>query len=124
MASLTTSWVGYVSVAAFVLAYTLVILEEKLHLRKSKPVLLIGGLMWVLVAFFESLNGQGHAGEHVKHMVGEIAELFFFVLVAMTFINTLQERMVFDSLKSWLIRKGFGFRQLFFITSIPPLFLS
>jgi len=124
MVSLTTTWVGYASIAAFVLAYTLVILEEKLHLRKSKPVLLMGCLMWVLIAFFESLNGQGHAGEHVKHMVGEIAELFFFVLVAMTFINTLQERMVFDSLRSWLIRKGFGYRQLFFITGIITFFLS
>ena len=124
MVSLTTTWVGYASIAAFVLAYTLVILEEKLHLRKSKPVLLMGCLMWVLIAFFESLNGQGHAGEHVKHMVGEIAELFFFVLVAMTFINTLQERMVFDSLKSWLIRKAFGYRQLFFITGIITFFLS
>ena len=124
MVSLTTTWVGYASIAAFVLAYTLVILEEKLHLRKSKPVLLIGCLMWALIAFFESLNGQGHAGEHVKHMVGEIAELFFFVLVAMTFINTLQERMVFDSLKSWLIRKAFGYRQLFFLTGIIKFFLS
>jgi len=124
MQSLTTSWVGYVSIAAFVLAYTLVILEEKLHLRKSKPVLLTGCLMWALIAFFEGLNGGGHAGEHVKDMVAEIAELFFFVLVAMTFINTLQERMVFDSLRSWLIRKGFGFRQLFFITGIITFFLS
>jgi len=124
MQSLTTSWVGYVSIAAFVLAYTLVILEEKLHLRKSKPVLLTGCLMWALIALFEGLNGGGHAGEHVKDMVAEIAELFFFVLVAMTFINTLQERMVFDSLRSWLIRKGFGFRQLFFITGIITFFLS
>ncbi len=124
MLSMTSSWVGYASVAAFVLAYTLVILEEKLHLRKSKPVLLIGCLMWALIALFEALNGAGHAGEHVKHMVAEIAELFFFVLVAMTFINTLQERMVFDSLKSWLIRKGFGYRQLFFITGIITFFLS
>lgn len=124
MQSLTSSWVGYMSVAAFVTAYMLVILEEKLHLRKSKPVLLIGCLMWALIAFFEGLNGGGHAGEHVKHMVAEIAELFFFVLVAMTYINTLQERMVFDSLKSWLIRKGFGYGKLFFITGIITFFLS
>lgn len=124
MDSLTSSWVGYVSIAGFILAYALVILEEKLHLRKSKPVILIGCLMWALVAGYEATLGGGHAEEHVKHMVGEIAELFFFVLVAMTYINTLQERMVFDSLKSWLIRKGYGFRQLFWITGIITFFLS
>ncbi|CAG1066637.1 Na(+)/H(+) antiporter NhaD [uncultured bacterium] len=124
MSSLTASWVGYLSVAAFVFAYALVILEEKLHLRKSKPVILIGCLMWALVAGYEASFGGGHAEEHVKHMIAEIAELFFFVLVAMTYINTLQERMVFDSLKSWLLRKGYGYRQLFWITGVITFFLS
>ena len=124
MSSLTASWVGYVSVAGFILAYALVILEEKLHLRKSKPVILIGCLMWALVAGYEASFGGGHAEEHVKHMLVEIAELFFFVLVAMTYINTLQERMVFDSLKSWLLRKGYGYRQLFWITGVITFFLS
>jgi Na+/H+ antiporter NhaD/arsenite permease-like protein len=52
----------------------------------------------------------------VKHIIGEIGELFFFLLVAMTYINALQERLVFDSLRSWLIRRGFSFRSLFWIT--------
>ncbi|MBE7414186.1 MAG: sodium:proton antiporter NhaD [Deltaproteobacteria bacterium] len=124
MQALTVSWIGYVSIAAFVLAYALVILEEKLHLRKSKPVILIGCLMWALIAGYEAVNGGGHAEEHVKHMLVEIAELFFFVLVAMTYINSLQERMVFDALKSWLIRKGFAYRSLFYITGVITFFLS
>jgi hypothetical protein len=37
---LTHDWVGYAGLAVFSLAYGLVILEEKIHLRKSKPVLL------------------------------------------------------------------------------------
>ena len=80
--------------------------------------------MWALVAGYEASFGGGHAEEHVKHMIAEIAELFFFVLVAMTYINTLQERMVFDSLKSWLLRKGYGYRQLFWITGVITFFLS
>lgn len=124
MQSLAYTWVGFFSIAAFVLAYILVILEEKLHLRKSKPVILIGCIMWAAVAFYEASSGGGHAEGHVKHMIGEIGELFFFILVAMTYINTLQERQVFDALKSWLIRKGFGYRKLFWITGIITFFLS
>ena len=33
---LTTSGYGFIAIAIFVIAYVLVILEEKLHLRKSK----------------------------------------------------------------------------------------
>ncbi|MDX5434730.1 MAG: sodium:proton antiporter, partial [Halomonas sp.] len=36
---LTNSMVGFIAVALFVLAYALVMAEEKLHMRKSKPVL-------------------------------------------------------------------------------------
>src|SRR3990170_492090 len=124
MASLVNSWAGYTSLIVFIFAYFLVIFEDRLHLKKSKPVVLIGCLMWAIIGIYEALVGGGHAEEHVKHMIGEIGELFFFILVAMTYISVLQERLVFESLKSWLIRKAFGYRQLFFITGIITFFLS
>ncbi|MBI3755751.1 MAG: sodium:proton antiporter NhaD [Deltaproteobacteria bacterium] len=124
MNSLTNSWAGYLSLFLFVFAYLLVIVEDRLHLRKSKPVLLAGCLMWAFVALYESANGGGHIEEHVKRLIGEIAEIFFFILVAMTYINTLQERLVFAALRTWLIKKGFGFRSLFWVTGIITFFLS
>ena len=51
MHSLTVTWVGYVSLICFCLAYTLVIFEEQIHMRKSKPVILIGCFMWALIGF-------------------------------------------------------------------------
>ena len=56
-AGLTGSFFGILSVLLFVAAYTLVILEEQLHLRKSKPVLLAAGIIWILVAI--TFNGMG-----------------------------------------------------------------
>lgn len=41
----TTHWAGYVSVLIFVMAYSLVIAEEALHLRKSKPVMVAAGII-------------------------------------------------------------------------------
>lgn len=124
MNSMTNSWAGYLSLSLFVFAYLLVIVEDRIHLRKSKPVLLAGCLMWAFVALYESANGGGHIEEHVKRLIGEIAEIFFFILVAMTYINTLQERLVFAALRTWLIKKGFGFRSLFWVTGIITFFLS
>lgn len=124
MHGIMTSWAGYASVALFVLAYLLVIFEEKLHLRKSKPVILAGTLMWAVVALYEAMHGHGHAEEHVKHVIGEIGELFFFVFVAMTYINTLQERQVFDSLRAWLIRIKLSYKALFWATGLITFFLS
>jgi Na+/H+ antiporter NhaD/arsenite permease-like protein len=110
--------------AGFVLAYVLVILEHRLHLRKSKPVVLIGCLLWVIIAIYERGSGVAHAEERVRHIIGEIGELFFFLLVAMTYINALQERRVFDALRAWLIRRQYGFRSLFWITGGITFVLS
>ncbi len=63
--------------------------------------------------------------EHaVRHNLLEYAELMLFLLVAMTYINTMEERRIFDALRAWLIRSGFGFRALFWITGILAFFIS
>lgn len=42
---LSASFYGYASVAIFILAYSLVPLENNIHLLKSKPVLVAAGLI-------------------------------------------------------------------------------
>ena len=122
---LTGHWAGYVSLAMFAVAYIFVILEEKLHLRKSKPVLLAAGCIWVIIAFTYSQAGNVHASEiAIRHNFLEYAELFFFLLVAMTYINAMLERQVFDALRDWLVLKGFGYRSLFWLTGILAFFIS
>lgn len=114
---LTAHSVGYAALIIFVLAYILVMAEEFLHLRKSKPVIIAAGLIWALIAYVYSQNGLTHEAEAaVRHNLLEYSELMLFLLVAMTYINAMQERQVFDALRSWLIRKGFGLRALFWMT--------
>jgi Na+/H+ antiporter NhaD/arsenite permease-like protein len=124
MHSLTATWVGYASIICFCMAYTLVIFEEQIHMRKSKPVILIGCFMWALIGIYEAQHGGGHAHDHVKELIAEIGELFFFLLVAMTYINTLDERNVFKALRAWLLKKGLGFKKLFWATGGITFLLS
>jgi NhaD family Na+/H+ antiporter len=116
-AGLTGSFFGILSVLLFVGAYFLVILEEQLHLRKSKPVLLAAGIIWILVAITFSSLGNTHAAEQaIRHNLLEYAELFLFLLVAMTYINAMDERNVFQALRSWLVTRGFSLRVVFWVT--------
>lgn len=125
MSEIGNSWAGYLALIGFFLAYLLVVFEEKIHLKKSKPVVLIGCLMWCFIGIYEAGHGGSeHAHEHIKELIAEIGELFFFLLVAMTYVNTLEERNVFRSLRSWLLRKGLGFRALYWATGLITFFLS
>jgi NhaD family Na+/H+ antiporter len=122
---LTGTPMGIMALVLFVAAYMLVILEEKLHLRKSKPVLMAAGIIWVLVAL--SLNALGEpdaAHEAIAHNLLEYGELFLFLLVAMTYINTMEERNVFQALRSWLVSRGFSLRVVFWITGLLAFLIS
>ena len=122
---LTTETVGILSIIIFSLAYVLVMAEEVTHLRKSKPVLLAAGVIWAMIAAVYATHGMPHAAEvAVRHNFLEFSELMLFLLVAMTYINAMEERRVFDTLRSWLIAKGFGFRKLFWMTGILAFFIS
>jgi len=124
-AGLTGSIFGILSVFLFVGAYSLVILEEKLHLRKSKPVLLAAGIIWILVAITFSRMGDNHAAEiAIRHNLLEYAELFLFLLVAMTYINAMDERNVFQALRSWLVTRGFSLRSVFWVTGFLAFIIS
>lgn len=123
--SLTGHWAGYLAIAVFVLAYLLVMAEEITHLRKSKPVMLAAGLIWGLIGWLYVQEGMGPAAERAaRHAIEEYAELLLFLIVAMTYVNAMTERNVFEALRAWLIRRGFGLRQLFWITGWLAFFIS
>jgi len=124
--NLTTSYVGILSIITFVVAYAAVMAEEFSHLRKSKPVILSAAIIWAIIAFhFSSNKTYYHEIEHaLEHNILEFSELFLFLLVAMTYINSLEERKVFDVVRYQLTSRGFSFRQLFVFTGIITFFLS
>jgi len=122
---LTTSNIGLLCIIIFCIAYAVVMLEEKLHLRKSKPVLVAAGLIWILIgAYYVNHDIPGITEVAFRHNLLEFAELMLFLLVAMTYINALEERGVFDALRSWMIRKGFNYKNLFWITGFLAFFIS
>lgn len=122
---MTSSGLGFFAIAVFVIAYLLVMAEEFTHLRKSKPVILAAGLIWGSIAYVAAQHGMSvEAEQAVRHNLLEYAELMLFLLVAMTYINSMEDRGVFDALRAWLIQSGFGFRSLFWITGGLAFFIS
>ena len=121
----TGHWAAWLALGLFVFAYMLVIGEEFLHLRKSKPTMVAAGLIWTIVALVFISTGDTHSAEQImKHNLEEFGELFLFLLAAMTYINTMEERGVFDSLRAWLVNRGFSLRAIFWITGILAFFIS
>ena len=124
--NITSSLPAIIALMVFALAYIFVMTEEYTHLRKSKPVVVAAGIIWAIVAYMAVKMGlDTHSASYAfKHTFLEFAELFGFLLVAMTFINTMTERNVFESLRCWLVGQGFTFRKIFWITGVLSFFMS
>ncbi len=124
--NLTSTTFGYAALVLFVLAYALVIFEEKTHLRKSKPVMMAAGLIWVLIALTYQQMGIPAEEAHnaIIHNIAEYAELMLFLLAAMTYINSMDERNVFQALRSWLVSRGLSLRKVFWITGFLAFVIS
>lgn len=121
----TRHWAGIACLAIFFLAYSLVVLEDQLHLRKSKPVMVAAGIIWMFVAIVYAQHGDTHTAEMmVRHNLLEFGELFLFLLAAMTYINTMAERKVFDALRAWLVSRGLSLRNIFWITGALSFLIS
>lgn len=121
----TDHWTGLLALALFAIAYCLVIVEENIHLRKSKPVLVAAGIIWILTAIAYTSAGHGDtATEMLRHNLLEYAELMLFLMSAMTFINTMEDRLVFESLRARLVSAGFSLRSIFWLTGLIAFFMS
>lgn len=122
---LTSAGVGWFALGIFVFAYALVMAEEYLQLRKSKPVLIAAGIIWILIGIVYAEQGLSDlAHDAFRHNLLEYAELMLFLLVAMTYINAMEDRLLFDALRAWLVRSGFGLRTLFWLTGLLAFFIS
>ncbi len=123
---LTNTWVGYINLVIFVLGYYMIAAEEKFRINKAKPALLIGTLMFMLIGIYFTLNHLDPTPLHneMEKLILEISEIFFFLFVAMTYIETLIERKVFDVLKYKLTSKGYSYKKLFWITGALAFWIS
>jgi hypothetical protein len=120
----TAPWVGYLALGIFALGILVVSLEEFLDLRKSKPMLLAAGLIWLLIGW-SARHDQLHLAEAaVRQNLLQYAELLLLILVVMTYINAMTERRVFATLRARLGGQGYSYRQLFWITGLATFVLS
>lgn len=117
-------WIGVVLVAVFSTAYLLVALEERIRLRKSVVIILAAGLMWSVLGGASMASGGRGVGPLLRDHFADFAELFLFLLSAVTYVNTLEERQVFDVLRCSIMRRRLAYRSVFWLTGALAFGLS
>ncbi|MCH9739547.1 MAG: sodium:proton antiporter NhaD [Epsilonproteobacteria bacterium] len=123
---LTTTWVGITSLIVFIVGYYFVAAEDKYQINKTKPALMMGITILMLIGIYHAVNGLEMKRFHheVEVLIVEIAGIFFFLYVAMTYIEAMLERQVFRTLRYKLVSKGYDYKKLFWVTGFLAFFIS
>ncbi|MFH1160483.1 MAG: sodium:proton antiporter NhaD [bacterium] len=92
-------------VILFVLGYSAIALEHPLKINKSASALVLAVLLWVLFIFGgQEIQTPDGIVESLRHHLGEIAEIIFFLLGAMTIVELIDShegfRIITDKIRT------------------------
>jgi Na+/H+ antiporter NhaD/arsenite permease-like protein len=123
---LATTWVGWVSLVIFMIGYYFIATEDKYSINKAKPSLLMGTGIFMLIGVYFAMNGLDGKilEEEISQLIVEISGIFFFLFVAMTYIEAMIDRSVFSTLRYNLVSKGYNYKKLFWVTGLLAFFIS
>lgn len=123
---LKTHFVGYFAVAITVLAYAIAMTEDLHQMSKAKPMVLGSAIIWFAIfIYYSMLYGTAkNVAVIFQSNLTAYAELFLFITVSMTFLNSMTERGIFDALRIVLVNRQYSYRQLFWITGVLAFLLS
>lgn len=107
--------------AVFIGGYALIAMEHRFHLHKAVTAMLLGSMLWVLIAIWgkstEIEGALGHIGE-------EIFSLIAFLLAAMTLVEILVHYRFFDLIRAKIQKLGLVDAKQLWLLSGVAFFLS
>ena len=91
-----------VVICIFIIGYLLIIFEEQIKVNKSAIALITGAVMWSMLGFY---GGFINIDEVFTSGLGEISEILFFLLGAMTIVEIIDAHHGFDMIVGFIAGK-------------------
>ncbi|HEY5927213.1 MAG TPA: sodium:proton antiporter NhaD [Kofleriaceae bacterium] len=106
-------------IAIFIVGYLAIVFEHALHINKAASALLAGGLCWTAYVLG---NDQHLVNEQLLHHLGDLSQILFFLLGAMTIVELIDAHDGFELITSRITTRSR--RKLLVIITILSFFLS
>ena len=106
----------------FVLGYIYIATEHKTHINKSGVAIVVGGILWLIVALFS--HNKSEISLALTENGGEIFSIVVFLLSAMTIVEILVHYQLFDWIREKIMKKKISPNGLFWILGILTFVMS
>lgn len=108
-------------VVVFIIGYAFIALEHTVKVNKSATALLLAVAMWTVYVAFGGFDASANHGVLVEHL-GDTAETLFFLLGAMTIVETIDQHGGFSIITDRITTKSK--KRLLWIIAILTFFMS
>ena len=108
-------------VVVFIIGYAFIALEHTIKINKSATALLLAVAMWTIYVAFGGFDAQAGHGVLIEHL-GDTAETLFFLLGAMTIVETVDKHGGFSIITDRITTKSK--KELLWIIAILTFFMS
>lgn len=108
-------------IAVFVLGYAAIAFEHPLKINKTAPALIAAGLIWTLFILMGGHDGE-HVNESLRDHLGEISEILFFLMGAMTIVEIVDAHQGFKLITNRITTKNQV--KLIWVISFVTFFMS
>ncbi|MGI6343166.1 MAG: sodium:proton antiporter NhaD [Bacteroidales bacterium] len=107
-------------VIVFILGYTAIATEHKIHINKTASALFTGIVLWTIFIVF--VDNTDFINKELRAHLGDISEILFFLMGAMTIVETIDSHGGFQIITSRITQTDK--RKLLWVVSIVTFFLS
>ncbi len=110
-----------IMIVVFAIGYLAIAMEHTLKINKAPAALLLGMVMWTLYVAIGGFHAGEHHGVLIEHL-GDTAEILFFLLGAMTIVETIDHHGGFSIITDRITTKSK--RKLLWVIAILTFFMS
>ncbi|HIH2762661.1 MAG TPA: sodium:proton antiporter NhaD [Candidatus Azoamicus sp. MARI] len=107
----------------FIICYIFVILEEIIHIKKSVITIFFSSVMLLLLMLSKSVS-HIYVNSILNNFLHVYCELFFFLFVAMIYINILKNLFLFDFIKNKIVSKKISLKKIYIFTGVLSFLIS
>ncbi len=107
-------------IIAFIIGYTFIAFENKIHINKAATALFTGVICWTIYVLFS--ENTEHVILQLGEHVGSISQILFFLIGAMTLVELIDSHDGFEVITNKITTKNK--RRLLWIISFITFFLS
>lgn len=109
----------------FCLCYTLIIIEDKVKIKKSTISIFFASIIWIFIALTFQEKGENELINYkIKDILNKYCELFLFLFTIITYVKIIKKIGIIDLIKKKLISNNTSYKKLFWITGLLAFFIS